>query len=103
MSGLPPESYVQFVGPFQSHDVVVRGREVSFLKATPLDGGLLHLTLDRRFGLRLTVEDAERVVPFLANAIAVASGYTSHPDSGHEPTVRHPFPGVKGVILGEAE
>lgn len=90
-----PESSVSYVGPFEHHDVVVEGRQVPFLRATPLDGGQVHLNLDRRLGLTLTVAEAERFVPFLADAIAVALGFTSHPDAERDgPNPRHPFPRV---------
>jgi hypothetical protein len=93
---------VNFPGPFQHHDVVVNGRQVPFLRAIPLDGGQVHLNLDRRLGLTLTAEEAERIVPFLADAIAVASGYTSHPDAGKDgPNPRHPFPAVQPLFVDE--
>ena len=38
------------------------------------------LAIDGRLAATFTVEEAERFVPFLADAIAVALGYTSHPD-----------------------
>ena len=93
---------VSYPGPFEHHDVVVEGRQVPYLRATPLDAGRVHLNLDRRLGLTLTAEEAERVVPFLADAIAVASGYTSHPDAGQDgPIARHPFPAVQPLIADE--
>jgi hypothetical protein len=89
------DSRVEYVGPFESHDVVIEGRHVPFLQAAPTDGGIIDLTLDRRIGLRLTVAEAERFVPFLADAIAVGLGYTSHPDAERDgPNPRHPFPRV---------
>jgi hypothetical protein len=94
-----PESAVDYVGPFEHHDVLVKGRQVPFLRATPLDGGQVDLTLDRRFGLVLSVAEAERFVPFLAHAIAVASGYTSHPSAERDgPNLRHPFPRVSPLF-----
>jgi hypothetical protein len=93
---------VSFVGPFEHHDVVVNGRQVPYLRATPMDGGQVHLNLDRRLGLTLSVEEAERVEPFLADAIAVASGFTSHPEAGQDgPTPRHPFPAVQPLFADE--
>jgi len=93
---------VSFPGPFHHHDVVVNGRQVPFLRATPLDGGQIHLNLDRRLGLTLSAEEAERVVPFLADAIAIASGYTSHPDAEGDSLVeRHPFPRVQPLFIDE--
>lgn len=95
-------SSVDFVGPFEHHDVIVDGHVVPYLRATPLDGGRVDLTLDRRFGLVLSVTEAERFVPFLAHAIAVASGYTSHPDEERDdPKPRHPFPRVSSLVIDE--
>jgi len=96
------DSRLSFVGPFQHHDVVLDGRQVPFLRATPLDGGQVHLTLDRRLGLTLSTEEAERVVPFLADAIAVGLGYTSHPDAERDgPNKRHPFPMVQPLLIDD--
>ncbi len=93
---------VSFPGPFRHHDVVVNGRQVPFLRATLLDGGQVHLNLDRRLGLTLSTEEAERIVPFLADAIAIASGYTSHPEAGQDgPNPRHPFPAVQPLFVDE--
>jgi hypothetical protein len=88
-----PESRVSFPGPFRHHDVVVEGHRVPFVKATPLDGGRVDLWLDDRFALGLSTEEAERFLPFLAHALAVALGYTSHPNARRDgPNQRHPFP-----------
>lgn len=93
------ESFVSYVGPFEHHDVLVSGRQVPYLRATPVDGGRLDLTLDRRFGLILSADEAERFIPFLAQAIAIASGYTSHPDEECDgPSSRHPFPRVTALV-----
>lgn len=93
-----PESPVEYVGPFEHYDVVVNGREVPYLRATPLDGGEVHLTLDRRLGLTLSLSEAERFVPFLADALAIAHGYTCHPDPGRDGMTRHPFPTVSPLF-----
>src|SRR5258708_7248607 len=87
----PPTSDVEFIGPFEHHDVVVNGWRVPFLEATPQNGGKVLLCLDRRFGLDLSIAEAERILPFLADCIAVASGYTAHPGclGVDEPTPRH--------------
>ena len=91
---------ISYPGPFQHHDVVLHGHQVPFLRAAPLENGEIHLTLDRRLGLTLSSEEAERIVPFLADAIAVASGYTAHPDAGRDdPKPRHPFPRVQPLLL----
>ncbi len=91
---------VDFIGPFEHHDVVVNGCSVPFLTATPLNGGRVHLTLDGRFGLDLTVAEAEQIVPFIADAIAIASGYTAHPHATEspDPKPRHPFARMTSLI-----
>ena len=88
-----PQSGLEFVGPFEHHDVVVNGWRVPYLEATPLNGGVVRLCLDGRFGLDLSVADAEHVVPFVADCIAVAAGYTAHPggDGLDEPRLSHPM------------
>ena len=106
--GLPlvAESSVSFPGPFQQHDVVVAGWKVPLLHAQVHDGGRLTLVLDNRFGLELSVAEAERVVPFIADAVAVALGYNSHPSADDPlPLARglHPKPQrVFDVDLGPA-
>jgi hypothetical protein len=97
---IPSGFQVTFPGPFTHHDVVVGGHQVPHLRATPLDGGEVHLNLDRRIGVTLTAQEAEKVIPFIADAIAVASGFTCHPDAEDDgPTRRHPFPRVQGLVL----
>jgi hypothetical protein len=91
---------VDFIGPFEHHDVVVNGCSVPFLTATPLNGGRVHLTLDGRFGLDLTVTEADDVVPFIADAIAIALGYTAHPHATEcpDPRPRHPFARMNSLM-----
>src|SRR4051794_9253175 len=85
-------SPVEFVGPFEHHEVVVNGWRVPNLSAEPLPGGRVHLSLDHRFGIDLTVADAEQVVPFIADCMAVAMGYTCHPQEDWDaPLARTPF------------
>jgi hypothetical protein len=85
-------SDIEFVGPFESHVLVLNGHSVPFADATPIDGGV-HLCLDNRFGVDLTHDEAERVIPFLADGIAVALGYTCFPcDEAPEPRKRTPWP-----------
>jgi hypothetical protein len=87
----------EIVGPFSSHWVVVDGRQVPFLQAAPANGGKIHLTLDRRYGLDISVADAEAFIPWIADAIAVAMGYNCHPRAGTEPVRSDPFPPAHGI------
>lgn len=86
---------VSFPGPFTQHDVVVNGWKVPFLHAKPYGENDEHvmLVLDNRIGESFTVDEAERFVPFIADAIAVALGYTSHPEEDAEqPLTKQPQP-----------
>jgi len=94
-----PESRVSFPGPFSQHQVVVSGWSVPFLHAQMHDGGMMTVVLDGRYGIELTVADAERVVPFVADAIAVALGFGAHPTEDSEwPLPRSPHPKPKRVV-----
>jgi hypothetical protein len=72
---------VTFPGPFQHHDVVVDGWSVPFVKASfrSDDEDHVRLILDDRIGIDLKAAEAEKLLPFLADAIAVALGYGAHP------------------------
>ena len=86
---------VSFPWLFTRHEVVVNGWAVPLLHAQPCGehDESVTLVLDRRLAVTLSVEEAERFVPFLADAIAVALGYTSHPDEDAEqPLTRQPQP-----------
>ena len=91
-----PEGFqVEFPGPFTRHEVVVRGWTVPHMSAQPCgdhDESVM-LIVDDRMALTVSVEEAERFVPFLADAIAVALGYTCHPnEDAEQPLVKQPQP-----------
>lgn len=94
-------SAVEFIGPFEHHAVVVNGWRVPFLEATPMNGGKIALSLDRRMAVDMTVEEADRLLPFMADCIAVALGYTAHPgrDGLSEPIPLRPI--GRMTALGE--
>lgn len=83
---------VSFPGPFKHHDVVVEGWRVPFLEAHPNEEDRITLTLDRRLGIDLTTDEAERLTPFIADAIAVALGYGAHPRGEMPLPERRPYP-----------
>jgi len=86
---------VSFPGPFSQHDVVVNGWKVPFLHAHPTgeNDESVMVVLDNRFAETFSVEEAERFLPFLADAIAVALGYTAHPhEDSEQPLVKQPHP-----------
>lgn len=69
------------VGPFlEEYRLEVDGFRVPYLTAHPTNPQQTKwdVVLDERFGLDLDVEQLQDVVPFIANAMAVAAGYTSH-------------------------
>jgi hypothetical protein len=76
---------VDFRGPFTHHKVVVDGWEVPLVEAELQGEDRVVLTLDRRYGVELNTDEAERIVPFLAQAIAVALGFPCHPGPDTEP------------------
>ena len=87
----------ELVGPFDTHRVLVGGRRVPFLEAIPANGGIVHMLLDRRYGLDISVADAGRVIPFIADCIAIGLGYTCHPSADEEPLRADPFPRSHGI------
>ena len=95
---------VRYDGPMvPHHEVTVTGRRVPYLKAYPQKGDLIYLSVDDRYGVEVTVEEAERVVPFVAHCIAVGLGYVGHPDADHDPVPRVHFSIVHNVAFVERE
>lgn len=74
-----PSMAVTFPGPFERHAVTVNGWEVPFVEAHMRGEDRVLLVIDRRLGAEFSVDEVERVVPFVADAIAVALGYGCHP------------------------
>ncbi len=73
-----------------SQTVHVDGYDLPYIEAHVFEGeneGLISLILDNRFGLDTNPEECERWLPFLANAMAVAAGRTSH---GEHSNIRNP-------------
>lgn len=70
---------VEIVGPFlPEYRVTFGGFRVPHISARPLDDGSIEVVIDNRFGMPASVprEEFERWVPILANAMAVAAGYS---------------------------
>jgi hypothetical protein len=89
----------EIIGPFESHRVIVGGRRVPFLGAYPVNGGRISLVLDNRLGMEVSVADAETIIPFIADCIAVGMGYACHPGADEEPRRLTPFPISQGADL----
>jgi hypothetical protein len=79
---MPDPDRVTFPGPFTHHEVAVYGWTVPFLRASLYGEDRVRLILDDRRGIDLSTQEAERVIPFLADAISVALGYGAHPRAG---------------------
>lgn len=82
---------VQLVGPITTYAVVLDGWVVPALTASAEPGGMIRLCLDQRITVDIPVADADPIVEFIADAIAIGLGYASHPRSESEPALRTPF------------
>lgn len=92
---------VQFIGPFEYHRVVVDGWQVPLLEAYQRPNETVTVLLDQRYALDLSLDDADRVVPFIANAIAIALGFSAHPSHGEELNLLPPMAPRRMVRLEE--
>jgi hypothetical protein len=85
----------------------VDGWSVPFVYAHPCgerDESVM-LVLDGRLAATFSVEEAERFVPFLADAISIALGYTAHPRTDDEPNWKpQPRPvRMHGIVAATSE
>jgi hypothetical protein len=74
-----PSMAVTFPGPFKHHAVSVNGWQVPLIEAHMQGEDRVMLVIDGRLGGEFSTSEAERVIPFVADAIAVALGYGCHP------------------------
>jgi len=73
--------YPEIVGPFvPKHVVTINGYRVPYVTVTPLSDGRIDLHVDNRFGLYepVSVEEFNRWIGLMAEAMAVAAGYSCH-------------------------
>ena len=78
---------------------MVNGWHVPYLQAHVVAEDRVMLVIDRRLATEMSVEEAKQVVPFVADAIAVAMGYGAHPDeSTPRPLPRAPYPRPERVV-----
>ena len=69
------------IGPFvDSYRLTVLDYRVPYLAANKREDGSWWLVLDERFGIECSDDDLRKWVPFLADAMAVAAGYSCHGD-----------------------
>lgn len=73
-------SALDIVGPFEEYRVVWCGYHVPHIQAAPMKDGTYYVAVDNRFGIHKSVtrEELENWMPILANAMAVAAGYSCH-------------------------
>lgn len=72
----PPEQPPLLIGPFETYHVMVDGRVIPRLTGWR-EGDKTWLCVDRRFGGEFsTEEDARQAARLIAEAMAVAEGYT---------------------------
>lgn len=72
----PPEKPPEFmIGPFTEHRVVVEGRLIPHLTAFK-DGMGINLVIDHRLSIAVPEDRAYDICWLLANAMAVAAGYS---------------------------
>lgn len=94
-----PSVRVNFPGPFKHHDVVIDGWRVPFLQAHLTAEDRVMIVIDRRLATELSVDEADRVLPLVADAIAVALGYGAHPtEDTPRPLQRAPYPRPERVV-----
>ena len=99
----PAEFRVTFPGPITHHIVAVDGWSVPFLEAYLRGEDGVQLVLDGRIGIDLGTGEAERLIPFLADAIAVALGYGGHPRTdGPELPPKHPHMAPRRIVQVES-
>jgi hypothetical protein len=75
IEGTPAKQGLEFHPPFSVYQMSVDGYLVPHVSGRVVDG-MLHLMLDNRFGCVIPEASASEVVWFIANAMAVAAGYS---------------------------
>lgn len=74
---------VQSVGPFERYPTMVNGWTVPYLEASYRDDGSVTLSLDQRLAIDVPADLAGQVIEFVADAIAIAAGWSCHPTASN--------------------
>lgn len=90
VTDFPPPSTplygVDFIGPFEPEwKVTSRGYLVPQLKATVHQNGTVTLILDDRMVIDGPADEVRKWVSFIADAMAVAAGYSCHGENSRQP------------------
>jgi hypothetical protein len=82
-----PGGEIEFIGPFETHYVTVDGWRIPNLRAHPQQGGKVTLTMERGSGVLWDVPlvEAEHIVRFVAEIIAVERGFSCGPRGDERP------------------
>lgn len=93
MTGTYSRGRPELLGALTRHPVVLGGREVPHLEAWTEPGtpDKVWISMPGRM-LDIPAGEADRIIEFIADAIAVAMGYTCHPSADMEPVRQTPFP-----------
>lgn len=92
----------KLIGPFVGqHKITVRDYRVPHLAAYSMHDGTWALTIDDRMSIECSDEELRRWVPFIADAMAVAAGYSCHGEQC-QPMNRHKIK-LTGISAGDVE
>lgn len=72
---------IEIVGPFQpEYKVTLDGFRVPHVRAIPMGENRVEIVIDNRFAMEgpVSIEEFNRWIPILANAMAIAAGYSCH-------------------------
>ena len=70
---------LEYLPPRIAREVTIGGFAVPHIEASETEDGLsTHIQLDGRFGIEIPAVYAQQVIWMLANAMAVAGGYSAH-------------------------
>lgn len=81
IEGVTAEMGTEIHGPFvPEYRVTLHGYRVPYISATPCEDGRVDVVLDHRFAMPEPIarEEFDRWMPILANAMAIAAGYSCH-------------------------
>lgn len=69
---------VKIIGPFVAeYRLTVRDFRVPYMSAFPMQDGSWNLVCDERFMIECTDDELRKWLPYLADAMAVAAGFSS--------------------------
>ena len=98
-----PQVRIEFVGQqaeFGGQDVVIDNYVVPNIKAHPLPDESVEFVLDRRFGITIEKDEVISFICFVADAMAVAAGYSSF---GENSRLLNPYRDAYRVEGGSGE